>query len=35
MHIADKMSVDLPHVDRRAHEPTRDSGLLGCDERDV
>jgi hypothetical protein len=35
MHIADKMSVDLPHVDRRAHEPTRDRGLLGCDERDV
>ena len=35
LQIADKMSVDLPHVNRRAHKPTRDRGLLGCDERDV
>jgi hypothetical protein len=28
MHIAGKLSVDLPHVDCRAHEPTRDRGAL-------
>lgn len=27
--ITDQMSVDLSHVDRRAHEATRDRGLVG------
>jgi len=35
LHIADKMSVDLAYVDRRAHEPTGDRGLLGCLKTDV
>ena len=35
MQIADKMSVDLSDVDRRAHEPTGDRGLLRCLERDI
>ena len=35
MEIADKMSVDLSHVDRRAHEPTANRRLVGCRERDV
>src|ERR1700730_3439807 len=29
------MSVDLSHADRRAHEATRDRGLVGYHERDV
>ena len=33
--IADQMRVDLSHVDRRAHEATRDRGLVGYHERDV
>ena len=33
--IADQMSVDLSHVDCRAHEATRDHGLVRCRERDV
>jgi hypothetical protein len=35
MQIADKMSVDLSHVDRRTHESTGDRGLLGWYECDV
>jgi hypothetical protein len=30
--IADKMSIDLSHVDRRTHESTRDRGQVGCRE---
>lgn len=30
MQVADKMSVDLSDVDRRAHEPTGNASLLGC-----
>jgi nucleotide-binding universal stress UspA family protein len=29
------VSVDLPHVDYRAHESARDRGLLGCREWDI
>ena len=35
MQIANKMSVDRSHIDRRTHKPTGDRGLLGCRERDV
>jgi hypothetical protein len=35
IHIADKMRVDLSHVDRRALEPTGDRGLVGYREWDV
>ena len=35
MYIADKMSVDLCHVDRRIHEPTGDRGLFRRCEWDV
>ena len=35
MQIADKMSVDLSHVDRLTHESTGDRGLLWWYECDV
>jgi hypothetical protein len=35
MHVTDEMSIDLAHIDRRAHEPTGDYGLLGCLESDI
>jgi hypothetical protein len=35
MQIADKMTVDLSHVDRRTHEPTRDPALVGWREWDI
>jgi len=35
MQIADKMSVDLSHVNRRPHEPTKDRALVGCSEWDI
>jgi hypothetical protein len=35
MQIPDKMSVDLSHVDRGTHEPTRDRGLVVGSERDA
>jgi hypothetical protein len=34
MQIADKMSVDLSHIDGRAHEATGDCGLVGSREWD-
>ena len=35
MQIANKVIVDLSHVDRRTHKPTVDCGLLGRCERDA
>src|SRR5579871_5300828 len=35
IYIVGKMSIGLSHIDRRAHESTRDRGLVGYQEWDV